>query len=332
MSAFIVRRLAAMAIVLLALTFVLFVLQKVSPFDPVRVAVGPEASQAVVAAARKRLGYDDPFIVQYLRYVGHSVTGNLGTSLRTGDPVTSDIGTFLPASIELLLAALIMATPLALLIGVASAARWRGGAFLRTGSIVFASAPSFVLSVLFVLLFYSRLHWLPAGGRTSYSINAPGGPTGLITLDGLLHARLDVVWNGIEHLILPAFALGLLPAVAVGRVLRGALLTNMRSEHVRSARARGLTETALVVRHGLRNAAGPALAIAGLMLGAMFAGLVVIETIFAWPGIGSYLAQSIPRGDFPAILGVTLLLGALYVITNTVIDVLQALADPRLRL
>src|SRR5580765_2928691 len=100
MSAFVVRRLAAMAIVLLALTFLLFVLQKVSPFDPVRVAVGPEASQTVVAAARKRLGYDDPFIVQYLRYVGHSITGNLGTSLRTGDPVTSDIGTFLPASLE----------------------------------------------------------------------------------------------------------------------------------------------------------------------------------------------------------------------------------------
>jgi peptide/nickel transport system permease protein len=330
MGAYVVRRLVAMAIVLLALTCVLFILQQISPYDPVRVSVGPEASSTVVAAARKRLGYDDPLAVQYVRYVRHAVTGNLGTSLRTGDSVTTDIGAFLPASLELLLAALSMAAPLALLIGVASAARWRGSSVIRVGSIIFASAPSFVLSVLFVLLFYSHLHWLPAGGRTT-DFNASSGPTGLITLDGVLHGHAHVVWDGIEHLILPAFALGLLPAVAVGRVLRGALLTNVRSEHVRSARARGLTETALVVRHCLRNAAGPALAISGLMLGAMFAGLVVIETIFAWPGIGSYLAQSIPRGDFPAILGVTLLLGALYVVTNTVVDILQAVADPRLR-
>ena len=151
MGAYVVRRLVAMAIVLLALTCVLFILQQISPYDPVRVSVGPEASSTVVAAARKRLGYDDPLAVQYVRYVRHAVTGNLGTSLRTGDPVTTDIGAFLPASLELLLAALSMAAPLALLIGVASAARWRGSSLIRVGSIIFASAPSFVLSVLFAL-------------------------------------------------------------------------------------------------------------------------------------------------------------------------------------
>jgi peptide/nickel transport system permease protein len=330
MAAYIVRRIGAMLLVLLALTAVIFILQQISPFDPVRVAVGPEASNAVVAAARKRLGYDDPIFVQYLHYVEHAAVGNLGTSLRTGDSVISDIGTFLPASLELMLAALVIAAPLALLIGVASAAHWRGASVLRVGSIVFASAPSFVLSVLFVLLFYARLHWLPAGGRTSY-LNAPSGPTGLLTVDGLLHGQPDVTVNAIEHLILPALALGLLPAVAVGRVLRGALLTVMRYDHVQAARARGLTETAIVLKHCLRNAAGPALAMSGLMLGAMFASLVVVETVFAWPGLGSYLAQSIPRGDFPAITGVTLLLGALYVITNTIVDILQAIADPRIR-
>jgi peptide/nickel transport system permease protein len=330
MRAYILRRIGAMVIVLLALTAVMFILQQVSPFDPVRVAVGQEASPTVVAAARKRLGYDDPLPVQYVHYIEHALAGNLGKSLDTGDPVTSDIGSFLPASVELMLAAILIATPLALLIGVASAARWRGGTGIRIGSIVFASAPAFVLSVLSVLLFYSRLHWLPAGGRTSY-LSAPAGPTGLLTVDGLLAGEPNVTWNAIQHLVLPAVALAPLPAVAVGRVLRGALLSNMRSEHVRAARARGLTETALVLRHCLRNAAGSGLAMAGLQLGGIFASLVVVETVFAWPGLGNYLAQAIPKGDFPAITGVTLLLGAMYVVVNTVVDVLQAVADPRIR-
>jgi peptide/nickel transport system permease protein len=330
MGVFILRRLGAMLVVLLALTAVMFILQRVSPFDPVRVAVGPEASPTVVAAARKRLGYDDPIPVQYVHYIEHAVAGNLGTSLDTGNPVTSDIGTFLPASLELMLAAILIATPLALLIGVASAARWKGATLIRVGSIVFASAPAFVLSVLFVLLFYSRLHWLPAGGRTS-DLSAPSGPTGLLTVDGLMAGQPSVTWDAIQHLVLPAVALALVPAVAVGRVLRGALLTNMRSEHVRAARARGLTETALVLQHCLRNSAGPALAMSGLQLGAIFASLVVVETVFAWPGLGNYLSQAIPKGDFPVITGVTLLLGAMYVVVNTVVDILQAVADPRIR-
>ncbi len=330
MSAYIVRRLAAMVLVLLGLTLILFILQQISPFDPVRVALGPEASNAVVNAARHRLGYDDSLIVQYLRYVGHAFTGNLGTSLLTGHPVLSDIGTFLPASLELLLAALILAVPLALLIGVASASRWRGASAIRFGSIVLASAPSFVLSVVFVVIFYSRLHWLPAGGQTS-AFNAPTGPTGLLAVDSLVHGQISTFGNALEHLIMPAFALGILPGVAVGRVLRGALISNMRSDHVRSARSRGLRETTIVLKHCLRNSAGPALAMSGLMLGAMFAALVVVETIFAWPGIGSYLDQAIPRDDQPAIMGVTLLLGVMYVVINAIVDILQAVADPRLR-
>jgi len=330
MRAYVLRRIGATLIVLLALTGVMFLLQEVSPYDPVRLAVGPEASPAVVAAARQRLGYDDPIVVQYVHYVEHAVTGNLGTSLNTGDPVTSGIASALPASLELMLVAILIATPLALLIGFASAARWRGATIIRVSSIVFASAPAFVLSVLFVLLFYSRLHWLPAGGRTS-SFTAPTGPTGLLTIDGLLAGEPAVSWDAIQHLILPAVALALLPAVAVGRVLRGALLTNVRSEHARAARARGLTETAIVRRHCMRNSAGPTLAMAGLQLGAIFASLVVVETVFAWPGLGNYLSQAIPKGDFPAIIGVTLLLGVMYVVVNTVVDILQAIADPRIR-
>ena len=330
MGAFVVRRLGAMVLVLLALTAALFVLQKVSPVDPVRLAVGPNATKAVVNAARRRLGYDDPIYVQYVHYVGHAISGNLGTSLRTGDAVTTDIGTFLPASIELMLAALVIATPLALLFGVASAGRWRGAAILRLGTITFASAPTFVLAVLLVLLFYKRLGWLPPGGRSNYA-DAPTGPTGLLTLDGLLHGRPSVTVDALSHLVLPALSLALLPAMAVGRVLRGALITNLRADHVRSARSRGLSETRLVVRHCLRNSAGATLAMSGLMIGVMFAGLVVVETVFGWPGIGAYLEQSIPRSDFPAITGVTLLLGAMYVVMNTLIDILQAAADPRIR-
>jgi peptide/nickel transport system permease protein len=236
----------------------------------------------------------------------------------------------LPASLELLLAALAIGVPLSLLLGITSAVRSRGSGTLRGGLFVLAAAPPFLLGILGILIFYRDLGWLPAGGRTSL-VDAPTGPTGLLTLDGLLNVQPDVTLDALRHLVMPAFALALVPAVAVGRVLRGAIMANLRAEHVRAARSKGLSEWQLLLRHCLRNSAGPALAMGGLMFGIMFASLTLVETVFAWPGIGLYVAQSIPKSDFPAIAGVTLVLGALYVVINTAVDLLQAAADPRLR-
>jgi peptide/nickel transport system permease protein len=328
--AFLARRLGAMAMVLLVLAAAIFALQRISPVEPVRIKVGNSASKALVEAEKKRLGYDDPLPQQYVNYVGDALQGNLQTSLHTGQPVASDISNFLPASIELVLAALVFAVPLSLLFGISSALRARGSGVLRSSLFIAAAAPPFLLGIAGILIFYRDLHWLPASGRSSV-VPLPTGPTRLLVVDGILHGEWNVTLDSIEHLIMPALALALVPAVAVGRVLRGSLIANLRAEHVRAARARGLSRRQIVLRHCLRNSAGPTLAMAGLMFGIVFAGLTLVETVFAWPGIGLYVAQSIPKGDFPAIAGVTLLLGAAYVIINTVVDVLQGLADPRIR-
>jgi peptide/nickel transport system permease protein len=330
MLSFTLRRLASMVGVILVLIAVAFILQQLSGSDPARAKLGPNASKVVVAAERKRLGYDDPLPVQYVHYVEHAFGGNLGVSLRTGQPVTSDLSSLLPASLELVLFSLLLGVPLSLILGIAGAARWRGLGLFRFGLLTAGAAPQFLLGTLGILLLYHDLRWLPASGRTSY-VQAPNGPTGLLVLDSLLHGRPEIAVDAIDHLLMPALSLALLPAVAVGRVLRGSMITNLRADHVRVARSKGLSEWQVLIRHCLRNSAGPALAMSGLMLGLVFEGLVVVETIFAWPGIGSYVDVSIPKDDLPAITGVTLLLGAAYVVVNTIVDLLQAAADPRIR-
>jgi peptide/nickel transport system permease protein len=330
MLSFTLRRLASATAVILVLIAAVFVLQQLSPSDPVRAKLGPSATNAIVAAERKRLGYDDPLPVQYVRYVGDAFTGNLQVSLRTGQPVLSDIGTFLPASLELVFFSLLLGVPLTLLLGIVGAGRWRGSGLLRFSMLTSAAAPQFLLGAVGILFFYHRLNWLPATGRTGYA-DAPTGPTGLLTVDGLLDGRPEVTLDAIRHLVMPALALALLPAVAVGRVLRGSMIGNLRADHVRVARSKGLSEWQVLWRHCLRNSAGPALAMSGLMLGLVFEGLVIVETVFAWPGIGFYVATAIPKDDFPAIAGVTILLGVAYVMVNTIVDLLQAAADPRIR-
>jgi peptide/nickel transport system permease protein len=328
---FVLTRIASAILVVLVLALVMFVLQRVTPVDPVRAKLGSNASKAAVAAERKKLGYDDPLLVQYVNYLGDLVHGNLQDSLRTRRPVMEDIGDYLPATIELAVFGLFFALLLGGALGLASAARWRGSGVLRVVMVAGASAPVFLLALLGLVLFYRNLGWLPATGRTSIA-NAPDGPTGLLTVDGLLHGRPDVTWDAFQHLLLPAFCVAIGPAVSIGRVLRGSLVGNLKSDYVRTARAKGLRERTVLLHHAFRNSVGPALSMTGLQVGLMFAGVVVVETIFAWGGLGQYVVQSIPRADFPAIAGVTLLLGVGYVIINSIIDILQSLADPRIRL
>jgi peptide/nickel transport system permease protein len=328
---FVLQRVASVIVVVLVLALVMFVLQRVTPVDPVRAKLGSNASKAAVAAERKRLGYDKPLLVQYVDYLDDLVHGNLQESLRTRRPVMDDIGDYLPATIELAFFGLVFALVLGTALGLASAARFRGSGVLRVLMVGGASAPVFLLALLGLVVFYRNLGWLPATGRTSLA-DAPTGPTGFLTIDGLLHARPDVTWDAFQHVLMPAFCVAIGPAVSIGRVLRGSLVGNLKSDYVRTARAKGLRERTVLLRHALRNSVGPALSMTGLQVGLMFAGVVVIETIFAWGGLGQYVVQSIPRADFPAIAGVTLLLGVGYVVINSVIDILQSLADPRIRI
>jgi peptide/nickel transport system permease protein len=327
---FYVSRLLGMIGVLLVLAFMVFALQRYTPADPVRVKLGANAQPALVKAERHRLGYDNPLPVQYFDYVKGVVQGNLQDSLRTRHPVTTDLANDIPATLELTGFALIVALILALILGIASAARVRGSGVLRIVLVAGSSAPVFLLALLGLLLFYRKLGWLPSTGRTKY-LNAPTGPTKFLTIDSLIHGRFDVFKDAIQHLILPGLCIAIGPAVSIGRVLRSSIVTSLRSDYVRTARAKGLREWAVLWKHTLRNSLGAALSMTGLQVGLMFAGVVVIESIFAWPGIGFYTVQAIPDLDFPAIAGVTLFLGAAYVIINTAVEVLQGVADPRLR-
>ena len=329
MRNFVLSRLGATVAILVALTAVMFVLQHISPMDPVKAQLGANASADAVAARRHTLGLDQPLINQFWKYLTGAVHGDLGSSYRTRHPVSSDLGDFFPATLELALYGIALALILAALLAFGMTLKWRGSEVLRAVLFTGAAAPMFLLGIVGLIVFYQQLGWVPANGRISVP-NPPTGPTGLLTVDGLLHGRFDVVGDALHHLILPAVVIALGPAVAIGRVLRSSLLTDADSDYARTARAKGLSEGRIMVGHVLRNCVGSAMSMTGLQVGLMFSGVLVIEQVFGWPGIGQYIAQSIPVADFPAIAGVTLMLGVLYVVINTAVDLLQAVADPRI--
>ncbi len=331
MASFMLKRIASMALILLVLAGVVFTLQHLTPTDPVHAMLGANASKSAIAAKSHELGYDKPVLSQYFHYVGGLLHGDLQMSLRTRRPVTTDLRAYFPATLELALYAMFLAAVLGAVLGLATAVRARGSGVFRTVMLAGASAPPFLLALLGILLFYRRLGWLPATGRSSIH-TAPTGPTGLLTVDSLLHGRFDAFSDALQHLILPAFCVAIGPAVSIGRVLRSSLVQSLRTDYVRTARSKGLREFMVLYRHAVRNSIGPALSMGGLQVGLMFAGVVVIEQVFAWPGIGLYISQSIPRTDFPAIAGVTVVLGAAYVVVNTLVDISQVVADPRIAL
>lgn len=298
MKTFVATRLAAMVAILIALTAVMFVLQNISPLDPVKAQLGAQASASAVAERREALGLNDPIPVQFWNYLTGAVTGDLGTSYRTRHGVASDLADFLPATLELALFGIGIALILAVVLAFGTTLNWRGAGVLRAVLFTGASAPMFLLGIVGLIVFYQKLGWVPANGRIGIA-DPPDGPTGLLTVDGLLSGRLDVVADALRHLILPAVVIAIGPAVAIGRVLRSSLLGDIDSDYARTARAKGLSETRVMAGHVLRNSVGAALSMTGLQVGLMFSGVLVIEQVFGWPGIGQYIAQSIRSPTFP---------------------------------
>ncbi len=330
MRKFVLMRLLGLVLVLLAMTLAIFLLRQVVPSDPARAAVGPNAPESVVKLKREELGLDKPVYTQYFDYLGNVVHGDFGTSTRTLAPVSDDIRTYFPASLELMIAAILVATVLAAILALGQTLFKRSG-FLRVVLLGGASAPIFLVAELLLLFCWFKLAWLPGGGRTSLS-DAPTGPTGLLTVDSVLAGRPDAFWDACQHLLLPAFTLALPMGVAVGRTLRSSLVGTLRQDYIRTARSKGLTEGGVLRRHALRNSATGALSMAGLQVGLLLANLLVVERIFGWPGLGSYTVESLGRSDLSAVLGVALVFGVIFIVTNTIVDLLQALADPRVAL
>ncbi len=331
MPTLLAQRLLALVAVLFGLAVIVFVLQAVIPADPARAMVGASAPKSVVEAKRHELGYDKPLPQRFLEYVDRLLHGNLQESLRTRNPVSKDLATFAPATLELALAAAAIAGVLGVGLGLALVGAGRAARLLRIVLISGASVPTFLTALLAILLFYSTLHLLPASGRVDDTLVLPSGPTKLLLVDSLLHGEPNLLWSTLTHLLMPALTLALLPALAIARTLATSCEKVMREDYVRTARSKGLRERRVLLRHALRNASGPALTMSGLQFGLLLGGIVVVEQIFAWPGLGLYLDQSIAYADFPAITGTTLLLGTAYVLVNFLVDLSQAWADPRIR-
>jgi peptide/nickel transport system permease protein/dipeptide transport system permease protein len=329
MPMFIAKRLISLVGIMIALTFIIFVLQQIIPADPARATVGMNAPRASVEAKRKELGLDQPLPLRYGRYLSRLLEGDLGVSTRTHRPVAVDLLHFLPASAELMLAAFAVGITLALAVAVPHAAGQTGSA-IATGIIAASSAPIFLVGQVFALLLWFWLGWFPGGGRLGPDTPAPEGPTGLFVLDGLLEGHLSTSIDALYHLALPTLTLALPVAAALGRALTSSMTDVLRQTYIRTARAKGLGEFAVVRHHVLRNAAPVPLAMVGLQFQQMFMNILIVEGLFSWPGVGSYLVKAFAAADLPAILGVSLAFAGFYLVLAAVIDVLQAVLDPRI--
>jgi peptide/nickel transport system permease protein len=333
MTRLIVRRLVFMVFVLWGVTLITFFLSRVAPGDPARLIAGPHANADAIANIRKLYGLDKPVWVQYVRYMGDLLRGNLGQSFVTRRSVRTDLTTFLPATVELAFYALVVGSVVGVVVGTVAAVR-RGSAvdtgarFVAIGSL---SMPAFWLAMLFQLVFYSRLGWLPFGGRLHTGATPPPHVTGLITVDALLTGRIGTFFEALKYLVLPVTTLALAEVGLMTRIVRTSLLEELDQEYVRTARAKGVRGSAVLVRHALRNALLPAVTVLGLEFGLLAGGVFLVETIFAWPGLGRYAFDAIRASDYNATMGVTLVVALIYVGINLVVDVVYLYLDPRIR-
>ena len=311
MARFLLRRTAQSLGVLIGVTFVVFLLIQFVPGDPVRLALGTRYDQATYEALRERSGLDRPLPVQYLTYLTNALTGDLGVSFRTGQPVTATLLERLPATVSLAVGAIPVAIVIALPLGMISALR--NGSAIDHGARVFSqfgvSVPDFWMGILLILLLSGVLGWLPPSGYTPFS-ESPSG------------------W--FEHLVLPAVTIGLVSASILTRFVRSSVLEQMSRDHVRTARAKGLSGRLLVQRHVLRNALVPIVTVAGVQLASLLGGVIVVEVLFAWPGLGLLTFDAVEARDYPVMQGAVLLVAGLFLLINLLVDVLYAFLDPRI--
>jgi peptide/nickel transport system permease protein len=333
---FVARRVLVTVPVLFLVTLLGFVLTYLIPADPLAMVLSERAmaNPEIVRAYRTRWGLDQPPHRRYLTYVGNLLRGDLGTSIATQQPVLDDLKAFVPATVELAVAAVAVAVVVGLPLGVLAAVRRDRTAdhVARVGSLVGVSVPVFWLGLLALAVFYYRLRLAPGPGRLDPQIVPPEPLTGLLVVDSLVRGRWDALADALHHLALPALVLGAYVMGTITRVTRSSVLEVLAQDYVRTARAKGLPERAVIGRHALRNALIPTVTVVGLAFGNLMAGAVMTETIFAWPGIGRYAVDAASKLDFPAIMGVTLFVAVVYVSVSFLVDLAYGLLDPRIRL
>jgi peptide/nickel transport system permease protein len=334
MGAYLLRRLLLSLLVLLLVTVVTFIMAHSIPGDPLAAVVNERvAKPEIIAQYRKKFGLDKPLPVQYLLYMRNLARGDMGISLTTQRPVTTDLRTFLPATIELGLAALFFAIATGLPLGVIAALRHNRAAdhVARSVSLFGASVPVFYLALLSLFVISYKLKLLPFSGRLDPGTAPPRHITGLYTVDALVTGQFGLFLEALKYLIQPAIVLGAFTMGIVTRMVRSSLLDVLGQDYVRTARAKGLAEARVVGYHALRNALIPTVTVIGLTTGGLLAGAVLTETTFSWPGLGRYAVEAASRLDYPAILAVTLISAVIYITVNLIVDLLYTFLDPRIR-
>ncbi|MBD9157444.1 MAG: ABC transporter permease [Lachnospiraceae bacterium] len=332
---FIGKRLIYLVVMLFGVATLVFILTKMIPGDPTVANLSQRAlnDPEVVAAYRAKYGLDQSVFVQYILYIKNLLHLDLGTSIRTNKPVLDELARCYPATIELALFAIILAALLGILFGVISAMKRNSilDQMVRALSVTGVSIPSFWFALLVLYFFYYKLHIFPGPGRLSNSFSAPATVTGMYVIDSLIEGNPAKALDALQHLILPGLVLAAFTMGLITRTTRSNLLDVMSTDYIRTARAKGLSRVGLIVRHALGNALIPVLTVIGLGLGNLLGGMVLVETIFNWPGVGQFAYESVLSVDYPSIIGVALLIALNYMVINTVVDILYGVIDPRVR-
>jgi peptide/nickel transport system permease protein len=340
MTRYIIKRFLTIVPVLFGISVLVFAFIRLIPGDVATAMLGERATPQRIAAVRAELGLDKPLIEQYVIYMSKVVRGDLGKSIVRGDSVTKDLLRRFPATIELALAAILVALVVGIPAGVISAVR-RNSVFDNVSRLVAltgVSMPIFWLGLMLSWFFGVQLRLLPTGGRLTATLDIATLEvfgreirTNSYILDSILAFDMVALLDVLRHLLLPALALGTIPMAIIARMTRSSMLEVMSQDYIRTASAKGLTERTVVIRHALKNALLPVVTVIGLQVGRLLSGAILTETIFAWPGIGSWLYDSIISRDYPIVQGTTMFIAAIFVMVNLAVDVLYAMLDPRIR-
>src|SRR6266540_3960067 len=332
MLRFVVRRLLLLLPILFGVSILVFAWVHKLPGGPLESLLGERATPELVQQYREQYGLDKPLPVQYVKYVKELVRGNLGVSTISRRAVTVEISDRFPATIELAFAAMLLAVFVGVPLGFL-AAKYHGGAtdhLTMVGSLIGISIPVFFLAIILKYIFAVRLGWLPTVGRISVLIETKH-PTNFYVLDAIITRDWNALWDVLKHLILPAVALGSIPLAIITRITRAAVLDVQNEDYVRTARAKGLPPLTVDRRHVLRNALLPISTIIGLQTGLLLSGAVLTETVFAYPGMGSWLRDAIFNSDYPVLQGGILFLAIVFVLVNLLVDISYAIINPRIR-
>lgn len=332
MYKYILKRLALLIPVLIGVSIMVFLVMHVFTSDPTSIILGQHATADQVNKLREQLGLNNPLYIQYWDFLKGLLHGNLGTSLITKTPVWQELFSRLPATVELALSAIIIASIFGITIGVISAIKQNTivDYISMLGALLGVSMPIFWLGLILIVIFSLQLHWLPVSSRIQTGME-PVHVTGLYILDSLITGNIPALIDSIKHIILPAVALSSYSMAIIARMTRSTMLEVVKQDYIRTARAKGLLERTVIKSHALKNALIPIVTVIGLQLGTLLGGAVLTETVFSWPGIGSYTIDAILKSDYPVVQGSVIIMAVIFVTVNLLVDLLYALLDPRIK-